>query len=281
MTALTRPLAALRRMPRPRFPDRPRPQTEARSARPAVRTGQGKILTGLGRSSVTAVTCLVIVTAAASFTESYRALFEWASRHGVAGFWAAIWPLQIDTFIAVGELALVAALVYGWSRKVRASWWTITLAGLAVSVAGNVGHLAAGNLATRVTAAVPPVAAAVALAAGLGMLKRLAERQATITAPVPAIPAIASAEAPPADRAAKLPATALDPDALAALDSGAKRARLAAAVLGTASPAAVAAALADAGHPITTEAARSALRNRPQPEGNGTGRLALAPTGTG
>src|ERR1035441_4801326 len=146
MTALTRPLAALHRIPRPRFPDRSRPQTEARPATPEVRTGQGKILTGLGRSSVTAVTGLVIVTAAASFTESYRALYEWASHHGVAGFWAAIWPLQIDTFIAVGELALVAALVYGWSRKVRASWWAITLAGLAVSVAGNVGHVAAAQL---------------------------------------------------------------------------------------------------------------------------------------
>src|ERR1039458_8727863 len=244
MTALTRPLAALHRIPRPRFPDRSRPQTEARPATPEVRTGQGKILTGLGRSSVPAVTGLVIVTAAASFTESYRALYEWASHHGVAGFWVAIWPLQIDTFIAVGELALVAALVYGWSRKVRASWWSITLAGLAVSIAGNVGHVAAGDLATRVTAAVPPVAAAVALAAGLGMLKRLAERQAKITAtvrvpetapaasPSPERPPVPAAPATPAPAPAELAAaTALDPAELAALDSGAKRARLAAATL--------------------------------------------------
>src|ERR1035441_2279017 len=269
MTALTRPLAALHRIPRPRFPDRSRPQTEARPATPEVRTGQGKILTGLGRSSVTAVTGLVIVTAAASFTESYRALYEWASHHGVAGFWAAIWPLQIDTFIAVGELAL--------------------------SIAGNVGHVAAGDLATRVTAAVPPVAAAVALAAGLGMLKRLAERQATITATV-RVPETATAASPSPERAAvpaapvtpapvpaelAAAAPALDPAELAALDSGAKRARHAAAMLRIDSPAAVAAALADAGHPMTTEAARSALRNRPRPEDNGTGHLVLAPTGTG
>src|ERR1039458_1114289 len=248
MTALTRPLAALQRIPRPHFPDHSRPLATPRPAKsaatPAVRTGQGKILTGLGRSSVTAVTGLVIVTAAASFTESYRALFEWASHHDLAGFWAAIWPLQIDTFIAVGELALVAALVYGWSRKVRASWWSITLAGLAVSIAGNVGHVAAGDLATRVTAAVPPVAAAVALAAGLGMLKRLAERQATITAtvgvpeaaatapPSPERPPVPAAPATPAPAPAELAAaTALDPAELAALDSGAKRARLAAATL--------------------------------------------------
>jgi hypothetical protein len=263
---------------------------------------------------VAAVAGLVIVTAAASFTESYRALFEWASHHGVAGFWAAIWPLQIDTFIAVGELALVAALVYGWSQKVRASWWSITLAGLAVSVAGNVGHVAAGDLAARVTAAVPPVAAAVALAAGLGMLKRLAERQATISATAPAMtpatpatrtatpattpaggqqdqPSAPGQQAPgqiptPATPATERPPVAvagLDLTALAALDSGAKRARLAAATLGTDSPATVAAALADAGHPMTAEAARSALRNRsqPAPAGDEASGLHLAPTGTG
>jgi hypothetical protein len=44
-----------------------------------------------------------------------------------------------------------------------------------VSVAGNVGHVTGHSLADRATAAVPPLAAAAALAVGLGVLKRVVE----------------------------------------------------------------------------------------------------------
>jgi hypothetical protein len=40
-------------------------------------------------------------------------------------------------------------------------------------VAGNVGHVAIGTLADRATAGIPPLAAASALAVGLGVLKRV------------------------------------------------------------------------------------------------------------
>jgi hypothetical protein len=133
----------------------------------------------------------VAVASLVSFAESYRGLYLWAHRHGLAGLWAAIWPLQVDVFIAVGELALFVALVDRWTPRSRTAAWLVTLTGLGVSVAGNVGHVAGHSLAVRATAAVPPVAAASALAVGLGVLKRVVERHhqdeapGTVSPPVP------------------------------------------------------------------------------------------------
>jgi Protein of unknown function (DUF2637) len=121
---------------------------------------------------------LLIATAAGSaFTESYRGLFEWAEHHGFGGFWAAAFPLQVDLFIAVGELVLFVAVLDAWQRRDQAGAWLTALLGLAVSVAGNVGHIAAHDLQSRGTAAVPPVAAFGALWLGLGVLKRVLRRR--------------------------------------------------------------------------------------------------------
>jgi hypothetical protein len=144
------------------------------------------------RAALAAITLLVAAASAASFTESYRGLYDWASQHGLSGPWAAIWPLQVDVFIAVGELALFVALADGWQRRSRIGAWLVTLAGLAVSVAGNVGHVAGTGLASRATAAVPPLAAAAALAVGLGVLKRVVEKhheQPAVTVPAQTAPA--------------------------------------------------------------------------------------------
>ena len=97
-----------------------------------------------------------------------------------------MWPLQLDMFIAVGELALFVALADGWPRRSRAGAWAVTLAGLAASVAGNVGHVAGHSLTDRATAAVPPLAAAAALAVGLGVLKRVVAARAAAAAKAPA-----------------------------------------------------------------------------------------------
>ena len=131
------------------------------------------ILRGPRRAALITITVLVVAASVASFSESFRGLFIWAHEHGLAGIWAAVWPLQVDVFIAVGELALFVALADGWTARSRIAAWTVTLAGLAVSVAGNVGHVAGHDLASKVTAAVPPLAAAAALAVGLGVLKRV------------------------------------------------------------------------------------------------------------
>ena len=134
-------------------------------------------------AALVAIAALVAAASLTSFAESFRGLFEWAHRHGLNGLWAAAWPLQVDVFIAVGEAALFVAMVDRWSHRNRAGAWAVTLAGLAVSVAGNVGHVAGHALTSRATAAVPPLAAAAALAVGLGVLKRVV---ASSSAPVPA-----------------------------------------------------------------------------------------------
>jgi hypothetical protein len=130
-------------------------------------------MTGMRRAALAAIALLVAAASLTSFAESYRALLDWASRHGLHGGWALAWPLQVDTFIAVGELALFVALADRWAARSRAAAWAVTLAGLAVSVAGNVGHVTSHDWARQATAAVPPLAAAAALAVGLGVLKRV------------------------------------------------------------------------------------------------------------
>ena len=127
------------------------------------------------RAALVAIAALVAAASLTSFAESYRGLWLWAQHHGLHGVWAVAWPLQIDTFIGVGELALFVALADSWPARSRVAAWGVTVLGLAVSVAGNVGHVEGHSLASRATAAVPPLAAAAALAVGLGVLKRVVE----------------------------------------------------------------------------------------------------------
>ena len=148
----------------------------------------------LGRlrgAALAGIAVLVTAASAVAFAESYRGLLEWARHHGLRGAWAVAWPLQVDSFVAVGELALVVALADGWPRRSRAGAWLVTLAGLAVSVAGNVGHVAGHDAASRVTAAVPPLAAAAALAVGLGVLKRVAKPAMPLPVSGPAVTQVA------------------------------------------------------------------------------------------
>ena len=128
-------------------------------------------------AALVAIAALVAAASLVSFAESYRGLFLWAHKHGL-GRAAPGRPsgrCRLTCFIAVGELALFVALADRWAPRSRAAAWAVTLAGLAVSVAGNVGHVSGHALAGRVTAAVPPLAAASALAVGLGVLKRVVE----------------------------------------------------------------------------------------------------------
>src|SRR5450756_1976133 len=80
-------------------------------------------LSGLLRAfRVTALWGIAIVTATAdgaAFSESYRGLFEWAQSHGLSGFWAAAFPLQVDLFIVVGELVLFVAMLDHWGHRDR------------------------------------------------------------------------------------------------------------------------------------------------------------------
>jgi hypothetical protein len=146
----------------------------SRPVSPALpRTG---ILRVPRRIALAVIAILITGASCVSFAESYRGLYLWAAHHGLSGIWAGAFPAQIDVFIAVGELSLFVALVDRWRTRSRGAAWLVTLAGLAVSVAGNVGHVTGHSVAVRGTAAVPPLAASAALAVGLGVLKRVVEK---------------------------------------------------------------------------------------------------------
>jgi Protein of unknown function (DUF2637) len=134
------------------------------------------VLRGPRRAALTVIATVLAAASVVALAESYRGLYDWARGHGLPGLWAAIWPLQVDTFLVVGELALFVALVDRWPTRARIPAWAVTLAGLGVSVAGNIGHVHGHDMLIRATAAVPPLAAASALAVGLGVLKRVVER---------------------------------------------------------------------------------------------------------
>jgi len=162
----------LLRIPLPRLPRRsPRPAPSP--AAPVEGT-----LRAFRTAALWGIAVLIITAAGAAFGESYRGLWLWAEHHGLAGIWAAVFPMQVDVFVAVGELVLFIAMTDRWSRRDRAGAWSVALLGLAASVAGNVGHVAAHDLQSRGTAAVPPLAAFAALWLGLGVLKRIVRRPA-------------------------------------------------------------------------------------------------------
>src|SRR6266567_6465552 len=126
-----------------RFPRLPRRARKEQGHRPVT------ILRGPRLAALAAIAVLVAAASLVSFAESYRGLYDWAHEHGLSGAWVAIWPLQVDVFIAVGELALFVALVDRWAPRSRTAAWAVTLTGLAVSVAGNVGHVASHALTAR------------------------------------------------------------------------------------------------------------------------------------
>ncbi len=153
---------------------------------------------------------IVIAATIAAFSESYRALILWALHHKLAGAWGVIFPAQVDTFILAGELAVFLAICRRWSYRSRVAAWLVTAGGLAASVAWNVGHVSGGDWQSRVTAAVPPLAASVALGVGLGVLKRVIQGDGT-----------AAAGAQPEPEATRPAATALAlPDEWLALVAG-------------------------------------------------------------
>lgn len=176
----------------------PRPD---RAPAPSPDPGLGRLLGAFRAAALWGVAVLIATATGAAFSESYRGLFEWAGHHGFTGFWAAAFPLQVDLFIAVGELVLFVAMLDAWRRRDRAGAWLTALAGLAVSVAGNVGHSAAHDLQSRGTAAVPPLAAFGALWLGLSVLKRVVKRRREAPAgpPAAAETGAGSALAPPAE----------------------------------------------------------------------------------
>lgn len=119
---------------------------------------------------------MVLVTAAATavgFWLSYSGLHDFALRAGLRGPEAWAWPSSVDLFIAAGEAGVTISAL----RK-EPDWpaWCYLGLGLAMSVTGNVLHVHHTPLAWTpyAVAAVPPIAAMLALGALLRQVYRLA-----------------------------------------------------------------------------------------------------------
>jgi hypothetical protein len=136
------------------------------------------------RAALYAIGVIAILASANALAHSYAGLYEWAVHHRLSGWQAKSWPAEIDVFLAVGELALYVAYLDDWPVRQRIWPWTTALTGLAVSIAGNIGHIqpVAGHpvaLSDRLTAATSPIAAFAGLTVGLLVLKMT--RQRTLT----------------------------------------------------------------------------------------------------
>jgi hypothetical protein len=134
------------------------------------------------RAALYAIGVIAMLASANALAHSYAGLYDWAIHHRLSGWQAKSWPAEIDVFLAVGELALYVAYLDGWSARQRVWPWATALTGLAVSIAGNVGHIQAepGHpvvLADRLTAATSPLAAFAGLSVGLLVLKMTRQRR--------------------------------------------------------------------------------------------------------
>lgn len=193
---ITRDRQPRQRDPRPAKPAKPR-RVKAPRAVPSAAPGEpGAVLLFARKLALWAVALVVAAASVAAFAESYRGLLVWAQHHRYAGFWADVFPLQVDTFILIGEIALFVATVDRWRLRSRVGAWVAALVGLVVSVAGNIGHVGAHDLQSRATAAVPPVAAFAGLWLGLFILKQVIAHAPTAPA-VPAEDHEAAPEIPP------------------------------------------------------------------------------------
>ena len=93
------------------------------------------------RMALYAIAAIAILASGNALAHSYAGLFGWAVHHRLTGWQAMSWPAEIDVFLAVGELALYVAYLDGWPARQRVWPWVTALVGLAVSVAGNIGHI--------------------------------------------------------------------------------------------------------------------------------------------
>lgn len=140
------------------------------------------------RAALHAIAAVAVLASLNALAHSYIGLYGWATTHGLTGWQAATWPAEIDVFLIIGELALYIAYLDLWPTRHKLWPWATAIVGLAISIAGNVGHVrltAAGSVeADRMTAATSPLAAFAGLAIALLVLKLT--RPATNSGPAPA-----------------------------------------------------------------------------------------------
>jgi hypothetical protein len=90
---------------------------------PTPKAAHGQVLRAARFGALSFVAGMIAMANGAAFAESYRGLFDWAHRQGMAGIWAALFPLQVDSFILVGELVLFIAALDQWRHRHRFTAW--------------------------------------------------------------------------------------------------------------------------------------------------------------
>lgn len=83
---------------------------------------------------------ITVIIAALSFVLSFSSLADLAARTVWPGALAWLWPIIIDGTIVLATMALVAFSAYPEQRRARLFFWTLLVAGAAVSVTGNAVH---------------------------------------------------------------------------------------------------------------------------------------------
>jgi hypothetical protein len=131
-----------------------------------------------------AIGIIAVLASVDALAHSYTGLYGWALHHLLGGWQAMSWPAEIDVFLVLGELALYVAYMDAWSGRERIWPWASALIGLAVSVAGNVGHIQASpgvtvTMTDRLTAAASPLAAFAGLMIGFLVLKKVRQKGAS------------------------------------------------------------------------------------------------------
>ncbi|MGH3164963.1 MAG: DUF2637 domain-containing protein [Trebonia sp.] len=138
------------------------------------------------RAALYAIGIIAVLASVDALAHSYTGLYAWALHHRLGGWQAMSWPAEIDVFLVVGELALYVAYLDSWSGRDRIWPWLSAVVGLAVSVAGNVGHIQSllgvpVTVTDRLTAAASPVAAFAGLMIGFLVLKKVRQQGAAET----------------------------------------------------------------------------------------------------
>jgi hypothetical protein len=168
-------------------------------------TDHGPLAQRVMRGSMIVMAVTTVTATAVGFWLSYAGLHSFATRAGLRGAEAWAWPASIDLFILAGELGITISAV----RRVRDPLaWVYLAAGFGPSVLFNVLHVAVPvSWGPFAVAAVPPVAAMLALAATMRQVYRLAElaafergRGGLVSSPAPAtLPACGHVVGDPAD----------------------------------------------------------------------------------
>jgi hypothetical protein len=109
-----------------------------------------------------------------AFTESFANLITYFRHQGLAIGLAVVAPSMVDIFTIGGEVLVLIATVNRWDLRAKIAGWAATFAGLAVSVAGNVGKDGWRIPLERAVAyAIAPLALAGLLALALMIVKRV------------------------------------------------------------------------------------------------------------